>query len=166
MQRGSFAIFCSKKVERKKTLINSLFIKLLWPGSNEKRICGLQVTISSNTIYFIAAFLPQKISNNFVKAERKREVELNKSIFEWVPKASPGELGWDLPRYVNASTYDELPALLKKSIIRKETRESDLAEAALNGLLTWMKGKRKFPDSTSCNSPILRKLFMCSRIRH
>ena len=101
-------------------------------------------TQNNQTIYCIAAFLPQKISNNFVKAERKREVELSKRIFKWIPKASPGELGWDLPRFVNASTSDELPALLKKSIIRKETKRSTLAKGFINKLKTNIQSKYNF----------------------
>jgi len=84
--------------------------------------------------------LPQNISNNLVKNARRHEIEQNKILFAWIPMASPGDLGWDLPRFVNANTYDELPDLLKKSIIRKDTRDSALAEAAIKGAIAWMKG--------------------------
>jgi len=51
---------------------------------------------------------------------RRSELERNKHIYQWHTIPSQNELGWDLPRYIKADAYEELPLLLQANDLRLE----------------------------------------------
>jgi len=76
-----------------------------------------------------------------VIAARKKEIELNKTIFKWIPKPeSPEDVGWGLPRYVDAKTYDDLPSIFHRTTIRKEFLKISKLEGGINAAVATING--------------------------
>ena len=64
---------------------------------------------------FFKESLPQKETCPFVKDVRAREIERNKSLFQWFPRPCIDGLGWGLPRFCNAEKMEQLPLLFHNS---------------------------------------------------
>ena len=57
---------------------------------------------------------------------------------------SEGDVGWGLPRYVNASTYKELPAMFKRTVIREDFLKNTGLKAGIDLALEWLNGMQYF----------------------
>ena len=84
--------------------------------------------------------LPQNVSNRYIKALREREIEENLYLYEWVRTPTPEDIGWGLPRYVNASKYQELPPLFKRTAIREKDVDGNRFSAAVKAALSFVEG--------------------------
>ncbi|CAK8695669.1 unnamed protein product [Clavelina lepadiformis] len=99
----------------------------------------IQVTHSS-------ASIPQK-SSDYVRQMRQAEVEQHKHDYDWIPKPTPDDLGWNLPRSLNAATYDELPPIFKRPDYRDDHLNQKKSERKLDALVSFVKSK-VFPVKT------------------
>ncbi|XP_076825025.1 allene oxide synthase-lipoxygenase protein-like [Clavelina lepadiformis] len=69
--------------------------------------------------------LPQKVTNRYIKDLRRKEIQNNKALYQWLPMPEPEDIGWGFPRYVNANSYQELPPLFKRNAVKEENMTGD-----------------------------------------
>ncbi|XP_076825128.1 allene oxide synthase-lipoxygenase protein-like [Clavelina lepadiformis] len=81
------------------------------------------------------AVLPQKITDPYVQSLRKREIENNLSLFQWIARPNSGDSLWGLPRFVDSSRLDTLPLLFKRMTARQIQRDKNYRSIGVQLLL-------------------------------
>ena len=89
----------------------------------------------SDAVFLETAVLPQKVTDPYVQSLRKREIENNSSLFQWIARPNSGDSLWGLPRFVDSSRLDTLPLLFKRMTIRQIQRDKNYRSIGVQRLL-------------------------------
>nr|XP_039267987.1 allene oxide synthase-lipoxygenase protein-like [Styela clava] len=94
-----------------------------------------------NEIWFTRgkALTHTQVKSPAVKSMRQREIEATKVKFQWIVRPNIDDIGWGLPRYVDATTFKELPKIFHATDVRQDNLFSRGFEAIVNRALATVK---------------------------
>ena len=74
--------------------------------------------------FYCLAVLPQKVISPLVKDLRRQEIDIAKGKYNWRDRPVEGQMGWNLPGYLNVTKPEDLP----RFFLRQDARERAFEE--------------------------------------
>ena len=93
-------------------------------------------------MYYFCFFAAPALNREDIALQSIRSSEINyaKTKIAWIEKPTDTDIGWGLPRFVSATSYDGLPRILKHAEIREKDFGDVKARVLFNTVLDAIMG--------------------------
>lgn len=88
------------------------------------------------------ASLPQRETSLMYRDMRRLEINRNKTMYDWHLLPAQDQLGWNLPRFCKAESFENLPLLLQNNDVHYDNFKGNREKVLLTLLVEHVSGKK------------------------